>query len=996
MLEKIVSTIILLNGFLVFVAGTSVSAQEDSLDRDYASELPRIRPLAPNDALASFDVLAGYRIEQVAAEPLVTDPVAMAFDGDGRLYVVEMRDYSEHPDENLGRIRVLLDTNEDGVFDKAHLFAEQLSWPVAITCFDDGVFVGAPPHLIYLKDHDGDFKADESRIALTGFGRGNVQGLMNSLHWGLDHRIHGATSSSGATLTRPESDTGKPLVLRGRDFAFDPQTLAVAATSGGGQHGMDFNRWGEKFVCSNSNHLQFVHFEDRYLLNNPYLAAPGPRTSIASDGPQADVFRASPIEPWRIVRTRLRKQGIVPGPVEGGGTPAGYFTGATGVTIFEGNGWPKTESSWAIIGDVGSNLIHRKELQRHGTSYRGDRVDTETELVRSKDIWFRPVQFSNAPDGSLYILDMYREVIEHPASLPPLIKKHLDLDSGRNRGRIYRLVSDSFHQPKMPRLQSATTSDLVESLFHENEWHRMTANRLLWERKDPMTASLVRKNLSGKKFAEGWVQALSVLHGQNALDETTLMAGLDHPHPMVRKWALRWCESLENPTLSLRRKQLSLSKDANVNVRTQLAFSLGDQQGPSVEAALVDIAIQDYDDPTARTAVGSALGQGAASVFDALLSDARVRQTTEGKAWLATLAKQILRQRRGGDLISILSWFREIDSDDPRHPILMASFTVESTHPWHAELQASVGNDAKERMELAIAKAKRDAVDTSLPISRRLPEIERLRLGPFSEVGPLLLDCLDPASPPEIQSQALSALLSFTKESQVAMLLVDHWTSLSPTLREYAVDGLLTRPTWTLDVLSALEESKIKPSDFQTAQIRWLLQHPNPAIQKLAGQVLMAESDRTKVVEQYGVALKEGGSVARGKKVFAERCANCHQLGSMGHPIGPSIASMRNRGSAAILTNVLDPNREINPLYLSYIIETVDGRQVAGMISDETANSITLQQGEDKKEVILRTDITGLSSTGMSLMPEGLERDIPVEAMQDLLAFLMSGEWESE
>ena len=197
-------------------------------------------------------------------------------------------------------------------------------------------------------------------------------------------------------------------------------------------------------------------------------------------------------------------------------------------------------------------------------------------------------------------------------------------------------------------------------------------------------------------------------------------------------------------------------------------------------------------------------------------------------------------------------------------------------------------------------------------------------------------------------------------------------------------------------MLSALEESKIRPSDFQTAQIRWLLQHPDQAIRKLASQVLMAESDRTKVVEQYRVALEEGGSVTRGKKVFAARCANCHQLGSLGHPVGPSIAGMRNRGSEAILTNVLDPNREINPLYLSYIIETVDGRQVAGMISDETANSITLQQGEDKKEVLLRTDITGLSSTGMSLMPEGLERDIPVEAMQDLLAFLMSGEWESE
>ena len=167
----------------------------------------------------------------------------------------------------------------------------------------------------------------------------------STFQWGLDNRIHGATSSSGADVVRVDQErTGsgspavidpQPLALRGRDFAFDPRTLEMQPTSGGAQHGLSFNQWGDKFVCSNSDHIQHVRFEDRYVARNPYFAPPGPRASIATDGPQADVFRSSPIEPWRIVRTRLRVQGIVPGPVEGGGTPAGYFTGATGATNFQ-------------------------------------------------------------------------------------------------------------------------------------------------------------------------------------------------------------------------------------------------------------------------------------------------------------------------------------------------------------------------------------------------------------------------------------------------------------------------------------------------------------------------------------------------------------------------------------------------------------------------------------------------------------------------------------
>ena len=166
--------------------------------------------------------------------------------------------------------------------------------------------------------------------------------------------------------------------------------------------------------------------------------------SIAADGPQAEVFRTSPVEPWRIVRTRLRVAGAVPGPIEGGGRAAGYFTGATGATIYRGDAWPAEYRGQAFIGDVGSNIVHRKTLSADGVLLVANRADEGSEFVASTDIWFRPAQFANAPDGTLYIIDVYREVIEHPASLPPVIKKHLDLTSGRDRGRIYRIVPEGF------------------------------------------------------------------------------------------------------------------------------------------------------------------------------------------------------------------------------------------------------------------------------------------------------------------------------------------------------------------------------------------------------------------------------------------------------------------------------------------------------------------------------------------------------------------------
>jgi putative membrane-bound dehydrogenase-like protein len=339
-----------------------------------------------------------------------------------------MRDYSERRDERLGRIRLLEDTDGDGRFDKSTVFADDLPWPTAVICYDGGVFVGATPDIFFLKDTNGDGVADVREVVFTGFGNGvarlNVQQLFNSFTWGLDNRIHGANGGNGGSITSLKHPETKPLELRGRDFSFDPRSLTMRAESGGGQYGLSFDDRGRKFICSNSSHIRAVMYEDRYAARNPYFPMPPPSLDIAVDGPAAEVYRISPDEPWRVIRTQWRVAGLVPGPIEGGGRPSGYFTGATGITIYRGDAWPEEFRGDAFIADCGSNLVHRKKVYPEGVGLKAERPNEEqkVEFLASRDNWFRPVQMANAPDGNLYIIDMYREVIEHPWSLPQSIK----------------------------------------------------------------------------------------------------------------------------------------------------------------------------------------------------------------------------------------------------------------------------------------------------------------------------------------------------------------------------------------------------------------------------------------------------------------------------------------------------------------------------------------------------------------------------------------------
>ncbi|MFV0445484.1 MAG: PVC-type heme-binding CxxCH protein [Planctomycetaceae bacterium] len=954
---------------------------------DYSSELPRIPPMSPQEAMNAFETLPGFKVEQTAAEPLVVDPVAMSFDARGRLYVIEMRDYSEQDQAMLGRVSLLTDKDGDGHWDETKVFADKLSWPTAITCYDDGVFVGAPPDLYYLKDTDNDGVADVKKTVFTGFGRSNVQGLMNSFHWGLDNRIHGATSSSGGVVSRPDDPSFKPVDLRGRDFSFDPIKLDLRPESGGAQHGMGFDDWGRKFVCSNSDHCQMVMYDDRYIARNPDFPAPGPRVSIAVDGGQAPVFRISPVEPWRIVRTRLRASGVSPGVVEGGGQPAGYFTGATGITIYRGDALPALRGM-AIVGDVGSNLIHRKKLVPDGVGFKAVRVDEGTELLRSSDIWFRPVQYANGPDGCLHILDMYRETIEHPKSLPPEIKQHLDLTSGRDRGRLYRLTPPNLSKSRAFDLAAASTADLVALLGDTNSWQRDTAARLLYERASRGENIAVTSSLAEAKDQPQYqLHRLYSLRSLGQLTEGDVLTALQHEHPEVRTHAVLMAEGFIE-SQSIRDRLSKLATDSDIHVRYQLAFTAGQFPVEWRLPVLATILQQDAGDRWIRVAAMSSLADGAGQFLTRLLKDDQFVALPTAAAVLTPLANLVGRQNRTQDVTSVLAVVVQA-TDANRNAAEQVILDLAGSNPKFK--QQIAGTPAGESLARLLAEARQLAGASDAAAARRAGAIRLLKLGSWAEDHELLTAAIDPRQPAVVQSAAVDVLGSFPQPEAADVLLSD-WARLSPAVRREAEDAVCSRTAGTLRLLAQLESGTIKPADISPGRLQLLQASKDKAISAQAKQLLakLGSSSRQPIVDQYRDALSRRGDVERGRAVFRKTCSVCHRLENFGYEAGPNLATIKNRGPESVVLNVLDPNREVNPQFQSYIAITADGLTHSGLIQAETATAVTLSRGENKSETLLRSDIEDLRSTGLSLMPEGLEKEVDVAAMADLLAYLES------
>jgi putative membrane-bound dehydrogenase-like protein len=952
---------------------------KDFVDRRAFSELvPEAAetPKPPEEALKLLQARKGFTVEQVVAEPLVQDPIAFAWGPDGKLWVVEMGDYPLGTDGKGkfgGKIKFLESTNNDGKYDKATVFLDGLGFPTGVLPWKKGVLVTCAPDIFYAEEIDGKVV---KTVLFTGFNPGNQQHRVNTLAWGLDNWIHCANGDSGGIVK--SIATGKTVDIRGRDFRIKPDTGEIETEAGQTQYGRCRDDWGNWFGCNNSYPMWHVAIEDRYLKRNPHVAGPPPTR------PVYEVSGAAPVFPISRTLPRFNDPGA-----------ANRFTSACSTMVYRDDLFGPHFAGSAFVSEPVHNLVHREAMTATGTTFRSRRgFDEErSEFLASADNWFRPTTIATGPDGALWVADMYRHVIEHPEWIPLDWQKKLDLRAGHDKGRIYKVVPVGVKPRAIPRLDKLKLEELVASLESPNGWQRDTVQQMLIWKNDKEAATLLEKLARESKNPLARLHALCTLDGLNDLRPEVVAAALADQHPGVLRHAVRLCEG--RFTTELGKKVVGLAQHADPQLRLQIAYTLGEWKDAAAGKPLGDIARAAGDDRYILSAAFSSLNAtNFAGFAEAVLAPSDKPLPVGLLNGLLTFA---VAQNDMSALAKVLIVLAE--SKDGRFtPAQFESLgtlvdALDRKGLTLARLERSVGEmkEAIAKVRPAFEQARKIVQDES---AKPADQVAALRLlgrdrDSAAEDAKLIAKLLSPQVAGEVQSAAVTAL-SRTNVAEAPALLLKPWKGYSPAVRSQVLAVLLSRREWTGELLDALEKQTILAAETDAASRQRLTTYPDRGVQWRAQKLLAGsiDADRQKVIDSYKPALMKDGDRERGKQVFAKTCAACHKLGDVGEGLGPDLTALTDKSPEYLLTNILDPNRAVEARYIGYTATLKDGTSRAGFLTAETATSITLVGPDGKVQTILRTDLESLRSSGKSAMPEGIEKDVSIDQMADVLAFL--------
>lgn len=583
------------------------------------SSSPYSDPLPPGEALSSFTLAQGFKIELFAAEPHVMDPVSMLFDEQGNIYVVEMPDYPDKPEpgQAKGRIRRLVDSDGDGQIDQSAIFADSLSEATSILPWKGGLLVTSAPYIYYLKDTGGDYRADQQEVLFSGFFENNSEAQITNLRFSVDNWIYAANFGQPGEVSYKRDPEAPILSMRGGDFRFRLDRDSFALATGPTQFGQAINDWGHRFMSQNTIHLRQAVIPWRYLHRNPHLPSVNGVQNISDH--DLEMFQQTPPPYWRAERTRRRQKSYDEQNLDRVEYAEDHFTGSSGATFYGGDAFPTEFYGNIFSGDVAGNLVHRDVLSRSADSpvYVAQRSANELdrEFLASTDPWFRPANLSVGPDGCLYVIDMYRQHIETPLSIPEDLKADMDFYNGSQHGRIYRIApANDPGAPVLPKLYDSTTSELAGLLEHPNQWHRLVAQRLLLERQDASVGPELQSLFRQHEDPRTRLHALYALEGLGLLDMALVEKALSDPHPGVREHGIILAERFP----ALLPHLLKMTAETDLRVALQACLSLGEFSGPAVTAALADALEKHGKDPWLRTAVLSSEAGSSADLVEQL------------------------------------------------------------------------------------------------------------------------------------------------------------------------------------------------------------------------------------------------------------------------------------------------------------------------------------------------------------------------------------------
>ncbi|MCB0686846.1 MAG: c-type cytochrome [Saprospiraceae bacterium] len=936
-----------------------------------------------------------FEISLVASDPLIFDPVDLEFDAKGDAYVLQMPGYPKGIDQSS--IIKLVDSDNDGLYDQRYVYAENLAQASSFMSYKNGFLVSAPPELLFVADTDGDGVSDQRSVIMNGFSNGNLQHNFNGLTYGLDNWIHIANGGNGGEAKWLEADNA--FQISGYDFQIRPETHEFEIsnrTSGGYELAMD--QWGNFYGTHNLHHINMAVFPQRYINGLDLI----PRNTLLniSDHEENGLARVYPIGEQE---TRVNHP-----------EQSGYFSGACGITYYGGGSYSPEFEGNIFVNDVVLNLVHRDVLREEGSVNMATRARKGVDFLASRDRSFRPVNSTVGPDGALYIVDMYRKVIEHPEWIPDELEVNMDLDAGKNRGRIFRITEKgknlfTWQEP------DEDINAWAKLLQHPNLWQRITAQRIILEKKwDGI--DLLTELFGSSEMAASKIQILYTLQGMGADLQPVLLKALDDSSTEVQRHAIILSELYLADNAEIRGKIISKIKSAVPRVRMQTALSLSTLPqlfNNEILGAVTEILNEDIKDPYVRMACVIAC-KNQPLALATYLSEKPTQLDREGiQVILEMVAGRLTQLQNSSEMLALIKMFK---SDDALIQDILTAYgrsglkiSASAKRDWSQVLSDLEGRGSlavlagswqlRKSLELPetkdinknIDKAMHLIKDASATEAQKIMAARLLAFAPLDVVEQSLYHLIDTRNPVKLQEAALDVLEGF-KEMRTLDTLINRWSTLSPTVRKRITDLLIYNPDNHDLLFASLESGKLNMSEFNfdLERRRRLLRSKDENTRKRAESLFSDAGvvQRSEAIEKMRPALEINGDVNAGQEVFKLQCTPCHRFGSLGNVVGPDLTEISRKSKETLMHDILDPNAGANSEYINHIIELNDGQVISGIIDQETDEALFVKMMGGIEKNIPKNEIKSINSTGLSLMPEGLEGVMSQQQFADLLTFL--------
>ncbi len=972
------------------------------------------------NALSTFVLPPGFKMELVAAEPLISDPVDMTIDEEGNMYVVEMHGYPLNT-EYTGKVVLLRDSNGDGTLDQRTLFAEGLTMPTGVMRWKKGILVTDAPNVYYLQDTTGDGRADIRDTLLTGFAFTNPQYLVNNPVYGLDNWIYLAHERISETDIYPKKfgDKGKDIYYpghpdaprlgvnaNGRMVRFRPDSLALEALAASTQFGHTFDTWGHHFLVVNDDHIYQEVLEQKYLGRNPDLVIGDATESLSDHGDACEVFPITKNPEHQLL------------------TDVGVVTSACGILAYQGGAFPEGYNHHVtFVCEPVSNLIHADDLQEKGAAFIAGRKLRHQAFLASTDSWFRPVNLYTGPDGALYVVDYYREIIEHPEWMSEDAIQSGKLYNGIDKGRIYRITSSGAPPAKWIKglnLNKLSDKELVEKLADPNIWWRRNAQRLLVDRNHKAEVKPLINRAQNPSSAVGRLHALWTLEGIHKLNSRLIRKALKDSVAGIRENAIKLAELHLSRDTDLIASLFAMENDPDPRVRFQLLCTLGSLDSPEAARIRQKLLFDHVDDKWMQVAALSATSVQ----YTKLLREAIKRFNPEVPAYkqlIERLSNAIGAKRKFEDIYPLLKEATggENSWQIPLMEGLAAGLTGRNVLPSGIESakdllvkvclyhpKVAIRKNARQILtRLGFPKGRRGSAlahqaEIMTKDKRLSPEKRAEALYLLSAMGPAkhmaLFEKLTTSGSSLLVQEAALKGLSAIPDTTVSSFIITHWASFTPDMKQTALNTFFNEPfniSRIKILLRAIRDRKI-----EKAALGWqrtvILMRDLPEKLKEQARSLLADqyTDRKSVIEQYRSTLQLKGDPERGKIIYQKNCLICHRIhDKMGVDFGPDLGTVQGWTKESILINILDPNRSIAKGYALYKITQKSGTVHQGIIVSKTPNAIVLRNEKGLQTTISRQSIASLKPLVGSPMPVGLEEKINKQQLADLIAFIKKG-----